>query len=392
MTAIREDLQTEICGDYEVIVLGGGVAGISAALAASRQGCRVLLLEKMTFLGGLATAGHVVIYLPLCDGYGRQVIGGIGEELLHLSLRYSYGEDLINWKEDGRRYETKFNGPAFALALEELLLSENVKIMYDTVFAAPVMEEGRCRAVIIENKSGRRAYTCRALVDASGDAEAFFKAGAQCASGENSLTFWAYSTSASSYSLNRGSAPEKGLYLLTIGNIDVKARRHVVTKPYSGDTAEGVNRFLLDSHGSALQELKNDPGLVLASLPSMPQFRVIRRIKGVYTITEADMGSHFEDCIGCSGDWRRPAPVYEIPYRALYAEGISNMLAAGRCISAEGDAWDVLRVIPPAAMTGEAAGLSAAWIAKEGCAARSINVNRLRRILSENGNILDINT
>ena len=75
--------------EFDIIVIGGGIAGCSAALAAKREGCRVLLLEKLTVLGGLATTGHIVIYLPLDDGYGRQVIGGISEELLKLSAKYS---------------------------------------------------------------------------------------------------------------------------------------------------------------------------------------------------------------------------------------------------------------------------------------------------------------
>ena len=64
---------------YDILIVGGGIAGCSAALAARREGCSVLLLEKLTVLGGLATTGHIVIYLPLDDGYGRQVIGGISE-------------------------------------------------------------------------------------------------------------------------------------------------------------------------------------------------------------------------------------------------------------------------------------------------------------------------
>ena len=93
---------------FDIIVIGGGIAGCSAALAARREGCRVLLLEKLTVLGGLATTGHIVIYLPLDDGYGRQVIGGISEELLKLSARYAYfGDDYTRWRENGKRYAPK---------------------------------------------------------------------------------------------------------------------------------------------------------------------------------------------------------------------------------------------------------------------------------------------
>ena len=140
---------------YDVIVVGGGIAGCAAALAAVREGKSVLLLEKMTMLGGLGTAGHIVIYLPLCDGYGRQVIGGIAEELLLLSTKYSFHDDVAHWRENGKRYETRYDGPAYALALEELLEQSGVAIFYDTLAVTPIMQGRRCKAVVVENKSGR---------------------------------------------------------------------------------------------------------------------------------------------------------------------------------------------------------------------------------------------
>ena len=76
---------TKIREAYDVIVVGGGIAGISAAVAAGRLGSRVLLIEKGILLGGLATVGLISWYEPLCDGEGTQLIGGIGEELIRLS-------------------------------------------------------------------------------------------------------------------------------------------------------------------------------------------------------------------------------------------------------------------------------------------------------------------
>ena len=73
---------------YDVVVCGGGVAGVAAALAAARHGARTCLLEKEYALGGLATLGLIVVYLPLCDGEGVQMSGGLAEELLHTALKY----------------------------------------------------------------------------------------------------------------------------------------------------------------------------------------------------------------------------------------------------------------------------------------------------------------
>lgn len=378
---------------YDVIVVGGGIAGCAAALAAVREGKSVLLLEKMTMLGGLGTAGHIVIYLPLCDGYGRQVIGGIAEELLLLSTKYSFHDDVAHWRENGKRYETRYDGPAYALALEELLEQSGVAIFYDTLAVTPIMQGRRCKAVVVENKSGRRAYACGAVVDASGDAEVFSRIGVPCECAENNLAIWCYCTrGGEGHILERGGARELGLNLLTLGNIDKNAHSDVVRRPYFGSDAEEVNRFVLDGHRRLLDLAKEDADLVLASLPSMPQIRMARRIEGAYTLTEADLSAHFEDNIGATGDWRRPNPVYEIPYRTLYTPEVDNILAAGRCISATDVAWEVTRVIPPAAVTGQAAGTAAAMLAGNAASsAAALPVCELREKLSAAGVMLDIN-
>ena len=85
---IEETRKIEIAEEYDVAVCGGGFGGISAALAASRQGKKTVLFEKEYMLGGLGTAGLVTIYLPLCDGMGKQVTFGIAEELFRLSISH----------------------------------------------------------------------------------------------------------------------------------------------------------------------------------------------------------------------------------------------------------------------------------------------------------------
>ena len=118
---INESLKTKVAGEYDVAVCGGGIAGISAALASARHGKKTLLLEKQFMLGGLATAGLVTIYLPLCDGCGTQVSFGIAEELLRLSIKYG-AEDKYpeNWLENkgsrtemDKRFEVRYNPQVF---------------------------------------------------------------------------------------------------------------------------------------------------------------------------------------------------------------------------------------------------------------------------------------
>lgn len=378
---------------FDIIVVGGGIAGCSAALAARRAGHSVLVLEKLVVLGGLATTGHIVIYLPLDDGYGRQVIGGISEELLKLSAKYAYyGDDFSRWRERGRRYECKYNGPAFSLALEELLLSEGVEILYDTLFAGAEIEDGVCRGVYVENKSGRTRIPCRAAVDASGDADLFARAGEACAAGKNNLALWTYCLSAPDRLYQKRGGPDApGLKLVSIGKIDTEQRSQTYDRPYYGDTGEGVNRFILDGHRRLLAAMRQDPSLVPASLPGMAQLRTSRRIEGAYRLSDRDANAHFEDNIGGTGDWRRPGPVYEIPYRTLYTAGLKNVLSAGRCISTEGEAWEIVRCIPQAALTGQAAGTALAMALETGETVQTLNVAALRARLRQAGVLLDIN-
>ena len=383
---------TNAINAYDVVVIGGGVAGCAAALAAARNSSKVLLVEKMTVLGGLATAGHIVIYLPLDDGYGRKVISGLAEEFLEVSVTYGYGMDYKNWQIDGGRYETNFNGPVFALALEELLLKEGVDIWFDTLFVGTTIDGGTVKEIIIENKSGRRQISCKAVVDASGDAEVFARSGELCYSRENSLAIWCYCTDGGKNHISkRGSKADKNLYLLTLGNIDKSAERHVVATPYYADDFKGVNRFIMDGHKKLLSQVKEDPDLTLASLPSMPQVRMARRIEGEYILKERDASKHFEDNIGGTGDWRRPAPVYEIPFRTLYTNNLKNVIAAGRCISASEDAWEVTRVIAPAVLTGQSAGTAATLIANSGVSVQNLDIAVLRNMLKNNGVLLDVN-
>ena len=127
---IEEHLSTLVTYECDVLIAGGGVAGIAAALAAARQGAKVCLVEKQYMLGGLATAGLVTIYLPLCDGQGHQVSFGIAEELFHLSILYGWERDYpAAWIHGGsqeekirNRFRVRYNAQLFAMAAEQLLL------------------------------------------------------------------------------------------------------------------------------------------------------------------------------------------------------------------------------------------------------------------------------
>ena len=158
---------------YDVAVIGGGVAGVAAALQAARSGKKTVLVEKTLLLGGLATSGLIYIYLPICDGNGRQVTFGISEELLKASILYGPGEIPGNWRKEKdaaerKRYRCVFSPASFMLALDEVLREAGVDVWLDTLVCDAEVENGRVTAAVVENESGRGKISARQFVDASG--------------------------------------------------------------------------------------------------------------------------------------------------------------------------------------------------------------------------------
>ena len=148
--------KTPVLKQYDTVVAGGGVAGISAALAAARNGSKVLLIEREFLLGGLATLGLVTIYLPLCDGLGNQVSFGIAEELLRLSVKHGFeGMPCPEWLGSGtreerrkNRFQIQYNPYAFAIEAEQLLKRDGVDILYGTAICDVAVKNGKITHVI----------------------------------------------------------------------------------------------------------------------------------------------------------------------------------------------------------------------------------------------------
>ena len=115
----------------------------------------------------------------------------------------------------------------------------------------------------------------------------------------------------------------------------------------------------------------------------MVTMRHSRCIKGRFVLDSGMEWTHFEDSIGLATDWRKSRGIWEVPYRTLLPENLSGVLAAGRCTSARDDAWEVTRVIPNAAMTGEAAGVAAALSVRGGILPHELDVRLLQKELKE---------
>ena len=180
---------------FDIVVAGGGVAGIAAAVAAGRRGMKTVLLEKTVLPGGLATAGLIYIYLPLCDGNGTQVSFGITEEMLRRSIQYGPGEIPPGWRSaknapEAERFRVVFSPASFILGLDEMLEEANVEVWYDTVVTGTVLEGERLAKVAVSNKSGSGMLSASCFVDATGDADLAALSGLPCIEGKNALACW----------------------------------------------------------------------------------------------------------------------------------------------------------------------------------------------------------
>ncbi len=378
--------RTPVSGDYDAAVAGAGVAGAAAAVSAARAGAKVCLIEKETAPGGLATLGLIAIYLPLCDGMGNKVISGIPEELLKISIKYGPGEIPACWKKKSsreerknHRYRVNFNPYSFVISLEEYLLENNVQILYDSRVCGCIMDRKKIKALIIENKDGRSAVSAKTFVDATGDADICRAAGERTvALDTNKKAEW--------YQLyNDGEIISRKLG----GPSDRKPRPR--EKTFSGVSARDVTEFSIESRRMALRDLKERTRefsrIYPATLPSVPQFRMTRRLKGLYELDEKEERKYFDDAVCMTGDWRKPGPVFHIPYRCLIGR-TENLFAAGRCISVMESMWDITRAIPTCAATGEAAGKAAALCAAGRVRAEDISFKLLKDALMKSGVII----
>ena len=394
MTTVHETLDTPVLGSYDVIVCGGGIAGISAAVAAARNGASVLLLEKTISLGGLATIGLISWYEPLCDGKGTRVMNGIAFELLKLATRYGFHTLAKEWSGQmlhagtDRRLATHFSHSMFAMALDEWLLGAGVTLLLDTVVTAPLVRDGHIEGLFTENKDGRSFYRAGVVIDATGDADIAYRSGVPCEDGVNYLTFIGYRSDLESASR---AAQDHDIGLVRRwenSGADLWGRGHPEgLAVYRGISAEGLTDFVVRGRRALFQRARDEDAFSrdYSVLPAMPQFRKTRRIIGRQTLRTEDAGVVSPSAIGTVPDFFNRGAVYEIPYETLYSSEIDNLYAAGRCISSTGWAWDVTRVIPGAAATGQAAGTAAALCISAGCGNGGISVSQLQRHLSQDG-------
>jgi hypothetical protein len=436
--------ETPVLGEYEVVVLGGGPAGIAAAVTAARTGRSTLLIERCGFLGGMGTAAGVTNFCGLhanVHGDIRQVVHGVADDLLSriAALGGLNAPHALFGKTVAQSYDT----PAYKIAADDLLLSAGVRILFH-VLAVGVIMDGptHVKALLVETRSGRRAMLGRSFIDCSGDGDLAAWAGAPFDKGDGQGHMLYPSTM---FRVNGVDPQRAGKAWEVIPRLMLEAeaagryrfpRKTPIVRPQKSGIEWRVNLTqLANAQGDAMdgtdvQELSDAEILgrrqiasVAGFLKEVPGFensyvvdiapqvgiRETRRVHGRYMLTERDVldCASFDDTVGVNGwplelhlkgdvEFRWPKipesrGFNHLPYRMTVPLGLDNLWVAGRCASMTHEAQSAARVTGACFVMGQAAGAAADLAQATGCAAADIDIPSLQARLESGGAYLGRN-
>lgn len=433
--------------EWDVVVCGGGSAGIAAALSAARNGARVALIEKESYLGGTATGGLVCSFAYGYHDKERQILSGIFSEIQTVLCDR---KAIIKNKRHGWE---PFNAEQYKLLLFQLMEENNVTVYTQSLIVDVIIRENRIYSLIIANKDGIYAIKGKNYVDATGDADIAFYSGIPCTIGRQT---------------DRAIQPSTMMFL--VGGVDYKAVGESQKRGYwldEGDrgyvNATGFSEYVEKGKKSGCLTIPRDTISSIFTIPLMqgvvgvnfgrvysspgfnpvkntaeeylglkqvqeahsflkayvPGFahsfiissasklgrRETRRIIGEYTLNEEDIKQQrqFDDVIAqyCymidihspdnefSTLYKIPrGNHYDIPYRCLISSIMENLIVAGRCISCTHDALGAVRVQPLCIAIGEAAGMAASMCSLYDYDLPSLDVKALQSRLIDCGAIL----
>lgn len=414
-TILQPTQQVPVIADVDVCVVGGGTAGIAAALGAARAGASTMLIEAHGSLGGQMTLGYVNM-IPVWDySVGAPTFGGVMTELI-ASLEAEGAYWLNPSNPDGwPRYDVEV---CQALAVQ-LLLDAGVRMRLHSWVSGAILENGEIKAVTVESVEGRAAITACSFIDTTGDAVLAHVAGAdyETSSLRISLEGIGYIHGLDAIS-EFSAAQEGGLrgYLQRAGfeglNVSYAPggewswnRRmpnichlsQTYSHPFEGgdeppdgldvDTITRIeNQTRLTIHHLIKHLRANVPGcedMIAINVSDHLGVRWTRLVTGDYRLTLDDIQEHhhFEDCIARCG---KSGEIREVPYRCIYSRNIDNLWVGGRCASFMPDNQHP-RIIPICIATGQAAGVAAALGARDGLPGRDVPIQTLTDTLIDQG-------
>lgn len=427
--------EAPVLADADVVVAGGGPAGLGAAIAAARLGARVVLCERYGFLGGnftVASVGTICgLYLDTGAGFDF-VVGGIARELADRLASDGGGVGPVPFKETA----VFVYAPWEAKRLADQLVSEqpSLDLLLHAVVADVVASDGRVEALVLATKRGPMAITGKVFVDCTGDADVATFAGVptilgapgarQHASMQFMMQHVDSDVAMAALGELSGLIETRGADLSRDGGAVIPTLRPGeflgamtrvrnpdgspidVTDPVQATWGELEGRRLAVEAAEFLR--MNMPGFAdafLADTATALGVRETRRIAGEHVLTgaEVEQGATFADSIA-TGAWPQEYHVegrstqyrflpagrrYQIPFGSLRPAGVENLLVAGRCISADHDALASTRVMGPSLALGQAAGTAAALAARDGCPTAALDVSALQGELVAAGAMIE---
>jgi len=425
--------QARLLPPPDVLVAGGGIAGCMAAIAAARAGVQVLLVEAYGFLGGIPVfnAGQ---HMCFCGDSANQ--GEVFDELMDTMEELGATVPYQPWNPYGildfthedwdlsiARY---FDTAIYQLVLQEMVTGEsNIRILLHTRVVDVVAQNGVVGSVLIHNASGLQAIQPRVVIDCTGDANLAAAGGFPCIEGREgdgapipqamyiSLrdTGEPVVPALPPWGVRYRSADDMPMTALTLEQ-ERRADFREKVAGYDPTDGESLTQAELHSRRNVLSivhylQTHGYPTWKLDSVSTQVGTRIGRRIAGEYTLTADDLrrGARFDDGIArgtCnlsdkslmdgSSDKQTHAdlavevvPAYQIPYRSLVPKGSRNLLAAGRCMSADSWALSSARMMPACSMMGQAAGVAAAWCAKGETSVMDVAIPILQEVLRAKG-------
>ena len=430
--------RTPLLAETEVLVLGGGPAGIAAAASAAAAGRDVLLVERYGFLGGMGTAAGVTNFCGLhanVHGEMKRVVHGVADELLQrIDALGGLNEPHSIF---GRTLAQAYDGAAYKCAADELLLGRGVRLLFHALAAGAQMQDaGHIDALLVETRSGRGAIRAQVFIDASGDGELLAWAGAPWEKGDAdgemlypTLMFRVAGVDdarageawrevgprmVEAQRSGRHRFARQGAILRPMKHagewrVNVTQIRNDAGRAMDGTDALQLSagevegrRQVRDFFAFLRSEMPGFENAYLLEIAPQVGIRETRRLIG-RTVLEGEhvLGcADFDDSIGVNawpleqhvaGDvrWSWPAEgsrgFNQLPWRMLLPQRVHNLLVAGRCASMSAAAQSAARVSGGCFVMGEAAGLGAALALQDGRAVADIDVTALQRELQLQG-------
>jgi hypothetical protein len=394
--------------DVDVVVVGGGPAGLAAAIVSARNGASTVLIERFGYLGGTATAS----LMACINGFRNQVepdftqtVRGIAEEIvLELKALDGLGRSPYPQKsyptEPGQmEYSYAIDTEKFKYVTLKLCVEAGVDLLFHTWFCDSIVEDGLLKGVIVENKSGRQALLAKVVIDASGDGDVAARAG---------VPFWQTVgdeaprlVDALMYRIEFGETRPEKLHGCDFGaNAVLWGPR---AAPIDGTDGDALSAAEVEARLRVYKDLEakqaQDPSLAGAHVVETPPLLGIRQtrfVEGEYKLTAEDAieGRRFDDVVAISScaiihyyGYRRylEHEGYDIPYRCLVPVKVDGLLIAGRCISSEQQPYESHRAMIPIMAIGEAAGTAAALAVQRGVQPRRLDVRLLQQALVAQG-------